>query len=86
MRRVLLDAILFLSLFTTPWWVSVVIALAGVFFFTDFYEIIFAGFIMDIVYGAPNASFLNVQFISTVAAIFLFAGGAFLKKRMVFYP
>ena len=84
--RIALDLILFLSLFATPWWVSLIIALAGIFFFTHFYEIVVAGFIMDIVYGTPNASFFGIHFLSSIVAILLLVIGAFIKKRMIFYP
>lgn len=84
--RIFFDSILFLSLFVAPWWVSSILALAGVFFFGNFYEIIVAGFIMDLVYGPGNGAFPDRQFVSTFAAALLLAGGLFIKKRLVFYP
>lgn len=85
-KRIILDTVLFFSLFTMPWWVSCVVAIAGIFFFTDFYEIIIAGFIMDIVYGTANATFIGIQFTNTLAAGFFLAVGTFIKNRMRFYP
>lgn len=84
--RILFDSILFLSLFVAPWWVSSILALAGIFFFGNFYEIIAAGYIVDLVYGSGNGTFADVPFVSTLAAGLLFAGGSFIKKRLVFYP
>ncbi|MBI2046222.1 MAG: hypothetical protein HYT28_02285 [Parcubacteria group bacterium] len=83
--RISFDIVLFISLFIAPWWVSLIIALGGVFFFNHFYEIIVAGIIMDIVYGSPEASFLDFPFISGVAALLFFVGGEYIKKRMIFY-
>lgn len=85
-QRIIFDIVLFFSLFIAPWWTSFAIAIAGIFFFNDFYEIIAAGFIMDIVYGAPNAPLMGVRFINSLAAIALFAGGTFIKNRIRFYP
>ena len=84
--RIIFDSILFISLFIAPWWASFMLAFAGIFFFTNFYEIILAGLIMDIVYGAGSSGVFDVPFISTLAGVLLFTGGSFVKKRLVFYP
>lgn len=85
-QRIIFDIIFFLSLFAAPWWASLAIALVGIFFFNDFYEIIAAGFIMDIVYGTSNAPVIGVRFIGSLTAIALLAGGTFIKNHIRFYP
>ena len=84
-KRITIDIILFLSLFIMPWWVSYAIAIVGIFFFADFYEIIALGFIIDIVYGTPNTLFFGIQFANTLSAVLLFAAVTFIKNRMRFY-
>ncbi|MBI5005325.1 MAG: hypothetical protein HZC03_01845 [Candidatus Lloydbacteria bacterium] len=84
--RIIFDSILFISLFIVPWWASFIFALAGVFFFADFYEIVLAGFIVDMLYDGGNSAFFGTRFLSTLVGLLLFAGGSFIKKRLVFYP
>jgi hypothetical protein len=83
--RVVFDIVLFLSLFIVPWWLSLSVALVGVFFFSRFYEIIIAGVVVDILYGVPQASFFGFQYISSIVTVLFFIGGEYIKKRMIFY-
>ena len=57
-KRVSYDIVAFLSVFYTPWWCVVVIACVGALLFPRYYEILFMGFIIDLLYGV-DTSFLR---------------------------
>jgi len=46
MKRVTYDVLLFISLLTLPWWVTLSLAFIGLFIFTQFYEFILASILM----------------------------------------
>ena len=52
LKRVIFDLILILVAITLPWWISVILALAGLFYFDKFYEAIFVGLLIDSIYGS----------------------------------
>lgn len=50
-KRIGFDVILFGSLFLWPWYVTVLIGVLGALLFKKFWEIILAGFLIDIFYS-----------------------------------
>ena len=56
-KRIFLDIFLLGAIFYAPWWLVVVIAIFGVFYFHSYYEVLFAGMLMDILYSASSGGF-----------------------------
>lgn len=82
--RIIFDIVLIIAVFIAPPWFSLVLAAAGLFYFTNFYEIFAAGFIIDGMYGIPLLFFPAPVFYTTSAAC-LFIISFVLKKYLSFY-
>lgn len=73
--RILADIIVILSVFFTPWYVPVAMALILMFFF-NYIEIIIVGAMLDALYGG---------YIFIWSAFFAFVIIVLLKSRLAFY-
>ena len=67
------------------WWLTWCIAIALLFYFPVYYEIILWGIIYDAMYGTALPEFWNIRYIFTIASIVLFLIALFLRKRLVIY-
>lgn len=79
--RVGFSIILLLSVLFLPFWVSVVLALAGMLAFPFFLEAVFLLFLSDLLYGAKEARFFSAVFISLITAVLFFIAVEFFKKK-----
>ncbi len=52
MKRLFANLAVIVSICLLPYWVAVIVGVALLFFF-DFVEIIFYGFVLDVLYGMP---------------------------------
>jgi hypothetical protein len=75
--------LILLSVFISPWWVAVILACAGVFYFDRFYEIILIGLFFDILYHSTNTAFGLYGF--TIIACVLFVTVKQIKQRLIVY-
>jgi hypothetical protein len=82
MKRLLVDIFLIFLITYTPWWCVVITAFIAAIYFLSFYELLLVGIVLDSLYNAPTVSFLNFEFVITVATIFLFIFAEILKKRL----
>lgn len=78
--RIFCDISLFSSLFYLPWWATAILGVVFLIYFDHFYEIIIIGIIADMVYGIPRKVFFDVEFVSTLAAVFLYLFSNQLKR------
>lgn len=81
--RIGIDALLFVSIFIAPSWVTIGIAVLSTFFFHRFYEIVIAGLIIDAVYLPTFGGIVPAP--ATFSAIVLYALLAFWKPRLRAY-
>lgn len=81
--RICADIFLFLSILFLPWWCSLLFCIYAVFFFSSYYEVIAAGFLIDMLYGAPRVwSFgLSVAAGPLMAVLYLFAQWIKIRVR-----
>lgn len=79
-KRILLDFILLSAVFFTPWWVVAIIAFTCAFMCPLFYEIIFFGFLVDLLYGS-HTLFLSGA-MGTVSAIMILLTATYTRTRM----
>ncbi len=54
--RIGFDIILIVLIFTTPWWVVFIVGIIGAIFFQWYLELIFAGVVIDIMFGGGSMS------------------------------
>lgn len=51
--RAIFGLILLLLVFLMPWWISFILALIGLFYFKNLYEVILVGLILDSIHNTP---------------------------------
>lgn len=67
------------------WWLTWSIAIASLFLFPIYFEIIAWGIIYDALYGISLPSFWNIDYIFTIVSIVLFLFSLIIKKRLIIY-
>ncbi|MEI6057608.1 MAG: hypothetical protein WCQ60_01380 [bacterium] len=68
------------------WWIACAAAIACVFFFASYYEVLIWGIIFDALYAPPSQGVVDYHaHIAFLFVIILFFVGIFLKKRLAFY-
>ncbi len=67
------------------WWLTWIVAIALLFYFPIYYEIILWGVIYDALYGIALPEFWNIRFIFTIFSIILFILSIVLRKRLIIY-
>jgi hypothetical protein len=82
--RILASLVLLFSILFMPFWVSVILALAGMIYFPFFIEAVFLFFLSDLLYGTPESRFFNIVFVSFIIALISFIILELLKKRLRF--
>lgn len=68
-----------------PWWLVWCCAIALLFYFPNYYEIIIWGIVYDALYGISLPAFWNIEYIFTLFSILLFVMAVILKKRLIMY-
>jgi hypothetical protein len=85
MKRIILNIILFISIIICPWWVSVILALAILYYLKNFPEIILYGLLLDIYYGKLSSTFHIFDYRFTLLFLILLLSSFYIKKRLKFY-
>jgi len=83
-KRIIYSIIVFSLVFLTPWWVSIIFAVAGAFYFKLFIELIIVGMFIDSIYGNILLDD-KIAFIFTLVTSVLLGLISFLKDRMTAY-
>ncbi|NTV44764.1 MAG: hypothetical protein HGA67_03675 [Candidatus Yonathbacteria bacterium] len=75
---------LLLSVLFLPWWVTLVLGIAGTIVFPRYVEIIVSGILLDFMYAAPHTSVpgLSIPAVHTLISIVMYAAIVFVKNRM----
>lgn len=73
------------SILFMPFWTSAVLALAGMFYFPLFWEAVPLFLLSDLLYGAKEAGWGSVVFVSSLISFLFLALIEFSKKRLKFY-
>ncbi|MEK7105827.1 MAG: hypothetical protein AAB895_00535 [Patescibacteria group bacterium] len=85
MKRVIFDIVLFISVFTMPWWLTVILAFVGIFSFKHFYEFIIVGIVMYSLFAIPGTNFIsNPVYVSLIIGI-VYIGIQYLRSNMIIY-
>ena len=80
--RILASIILLFSALFLPFYISIILAILGIIYFSFFWEAVVLFTVIDLIYGINEARFLNVRLISLLVLFLLFLIIEFLKKRM----
>ena len=82
--RILASIILLWSVLFMPFWVSVILALAGMAYFPFFVEALFLFLLIDLLYGVPEPRLFDMVFVSFTPALICFIILELLKKKLRF--
>ena len=82
LTRILASLILLLSILFLPFYISVILALGGIIYFAFFWEAFVLFLISDLLYGANEARFFHIKFVSALIVIFLIILAEFLRKKL----
>jgi hypothetical protein len=74
-----------LAIVLAPWWLTWILAIAFLFIFPNYYEILLWGILYDSLYGLPLAQFGGSRYVFSIAGITLFVLVFFLKKYLAAY-
>jgi hypothetical protein len=85
MKRIIFDILLLISVIVCPWWFTVIFAIATLYLFKSFNEVIFFALIMDILYGQISSTFYWSDYKFTVFFIIILITSFFIKKYLKFY-
>ncbi|MEK7113498.1 MAG: hypothetical protein AAB873_01585 [Patescibacteria group bacterium] len=80
--RILSSVAILLSLLFMPFWVSILLALAGMVYFAFYWEAVALFFISDLLYGVREERFFNFLIISTIVSFFTLLIIEYLKKKL----
>jgi len=82
--RILSGIVVIVSAIIFPWWVSVIFAVAGLFYFGNFYEVLIVGLILDTLYGS-HIFFTYVPYIATTVLLVGMIVIAKIRTRLIMY-
>lgn len=85
MKRAIYSSILFLSLFLAPWWLSVILAVAGLFIFVSYYEFLGASVCMYALYCAGSPTLISSPVWYSCGVAVIYGGVAVLRDRIIVY-
>lgn len=69
--RFLTSILILLSIFVLPFWVSLIFSILAIIYYDSFPEVIFFGFLYDLIYGQNNFIFLIFSFIIYIIVLFI---------------
>ncbi len=86
MKRVIYDIIFFLSLFALPFWISIILAILGIFLFNLYYEFIIGFLVWYSVFGLHrNLMIMGSPFLLPLVLILSFFVLSVIKRYIIIY-
>ncbi len=85
MKRIFFDIILFLFIFLLPWWLTVFLAILGLFIFKNFYEFIATIIIIYVLSSIPDNSLFSYSTLIYLIIIVFYFIAQFLKNHIILY-
>lgn len=84
-QRILASILLLISILFLPFWVSVILALAGIIYFSFYWEGVILFLLSDLLYGTQEGLFLNIISTSFVVSFLVLVITELVKKKLKFY-
>jgi hypothetical protein len=84
--RILVSVLLLFSVLFLPFWVTVLLALAGMIYFSVFWEAVVLFLLSDSLYGVGKEKYFGLVFVSFIASFIILILIEILKKKIKFYP
>ncbi len=83
--RIIVDIVLFISIFTAPWWLTIALAIVSLFIIHGFYEVLIIAVLLDGFHGVPGVSFFGYNLFFTTVISVAFVLTTLIKPRLNFY-
>jgi hypothetical protein len=83
--RILASVVLLFSVLYLPFWVSIILALAGMVYFTRYWEALLLFLVSDALYGVPESRFFGFVFVAFTLALLMLITAEILKTKLKFY-
>jgi len=84
--RIFAGVILLFSVLFLPFWISFILAFAAMAYFSFFLEAVILFFLSDLLFGAREARFFEIIFVSSIIALCCFIILELFKKKLRFRP
>lgn len=81
--RILAGVIIFLTFVFLPWWLGLLLALIGLFFFDNYFEAPVIIFAFELL-GSGQSLLLPGYFVMTAISLVVWAGLAYIKPRLLY--
>ncbi|OGI90814.1 hypothetical protein A3A95_00545 [Candidatus Nomurabacteria bacterium RIFCSPLOWO2_01_FULL_39_18] len=85
-KRIFAFIILLFSVLFLPFWISIILAVVGIFYFSYFFEAVGLLALSDLLYGVKDPRFLNLVFFSGIISFIFLLAVELFKKKLKFYP
>ena len=80
--RILASIILLFSILFLPFYISAILAIAGMIYFSFFWEAVLLLFFSDLLYGVKEGHLLHTTFIALITSIVFITIIEFLKRKL----
>ena len=80
--RIFASLIILLSILYMPFWLSIVLALIAMIYFSFFWESVVLFFISDLLYGVGETKFFGIFFVSSIISFLVFILIEIIKKKI----
>ena len=80
--RILVSVLLLFSVLFLPFWVTVILALAGMIYFPVYWEAVALFFLSDLLYGTREARYFDIFFVSFIVSFLVLIIIELLKKKI----
>jgi hypothetical protein len=84
-KRICFSCLLLVSVLFLPFWLSVILALFGMFYFSNYWEAVVLFFASDLLFEVKEARFFNLTLVSSFASLLVLLLVGYLKKKLKFY-
>ena len=85
MKRAVFGVILFISVFTFPWWISALLLLAGMFIFKNFYEFFVANVIIYSLHAVPGERLFTSPIFYSLLIVVIYIVLQIIRDNIIFY-
>jgi hypothetical protein len=83
--RIFSAILMIVSIVYGYWWLTWILAMAFLFYYPLYYEILAWGVIYDALYGLSIPEFNNIRYIFSISSIILFVLAYLLRKYLIAY-
>lgn len=83
--RIGLNILVFVSIFTMPWWLTLLLIISGIAVFKNYFESVVAALLLDGYWGGGLALNMGENLNFTILVVLMLIVAMFAKSRLKFY-